>query len=94
MKKELKLLAILLTGFSFSACEDPPGKPTVEMCVISEPFQKCYCGIKEPGKPIAEVIVEDLAYCDKATAFPPAEWEKIKNYMDKMEAWSKRNRRR
>lgn len=90
---------ILVTG-----CVGLPPKPVVEMCFPDVPADECICGLTsnpekvveaEPLGPaaaervLADVVRKPISYCDKATSFPPAEWEKLINYIHALEDYGK-----
>ena len=90
----MKPLGILLIAFSLVSCDEPPIKPTLEVCVLDVENDECICGKKEPNKPVSNLRREALPYCEKSTAFRPSEWEKYKKYVDGLEAWIDRNRKK
>jgi hypothetical protein len=85
-------LAILsiVCSFSLLACDDPPEKVTVEICVAMVSDGECVCGVKKPNTPTVNFRHESLSYCDRATAFPPEAWEKYHTYVDQLEDWVSR----
>jgi hypothetical protein len=90
-------LSLLLFG-----CEQMPTRPDpIEVCQVdAREFDEagqprkadCICG--SVGHPEVPMVRKPLfPYCDKATAFPPAEWEKFANWQDDLLAWGKRMER-
>jgi len=89
-------LGILLAACSLflSACDDPPEKPTLLLCVVDVEQSECVCAVKIPNQPVAELKHEPMIFCNKAVAFIPDEWEKYKNYVEGLEAWIDRVRKK
>lgn len=81
----MRFVLICIT-FSFLVSCVPPKKPVVEICQLDFVNDVAYCGMTDRPQDIYEVSLEDL---DKATAFTPKNWEKIKNYIDEMEVFAK-----
>jgi hypothetical protein len=75
-------LLILLATLSSLGCVGIPPKPSVNLCLLDVPANEASCGRTGTNDPIQRV---PLAAMDKATAFSPADWELIKNYIDEME---------
>lgn len=88
----MKLLATLLIGCSFVSCDEPPKKPSLEICVIDAANEQCICGFKEPNQPVKNLRREFLVYCERSTAFTPPNWEQYKNYVDGLEAFIERQK--
>lgn len=63
-----------------------PNKPVVELCVVDYPRVESICGMTGQGANTTTYRYS-LDYLDKATALRPSEWKKIKDYIDKVEAY-------
>lgn len=92
----MPLLAILSIIFSLGlfGCDEPPEKVTIVLCVIDAEANECICGTKKPNEPVNDLRREPMVYCEGATAFPTKSWEKYKNYVDGLEAFIERQRKR
>ena len=78
---------MMLTVFSLfflTACQLPK-KPVLVQCHISYYDDECLCRKTSPGSVVKVLPLEE---CDKATAFSPQEWEKLKNYVHELEAYT------
>lgn len=72
-----------------------PEKPTVELCVIDYPRMEGICVTTTKDIKAREIALQSLiamaqrrvalAEMDKSVCFAPAEWEKVQNYIDKLE---------
>ena len=78
LKEILIIFSFLLVG-----CVAPK-KPIVELCHIDTIDDLCFCSLTSDP---SSVIDNPLEYCDRATAFRPQEWEKVKNYMDELKIY-------
>jgi hypothetical protein len=82
-------LSQLLATFSFvllAGCLRPE-KPILEACSLDAAFNECICGMTGQGANTKDER-KPMAYCDKATAFPPKSWNKYKNYIDELEVYA------
>lgn len=94
---------ILLVTFSLLAvgCNHMPDKPIVELCVIDYPRSEGICVTTTKDTAAREVALQSLiamaqrrvalSQMDKSVCFAPAEWEKVQNYIDKLEEALKRS---
>jgi hypothetical protein len=84
------LLGMLLIT---SGCKSAPIKPVVTVCIIDYPRLEAICG--ETNRPelieIEAVRRIPLSEMDRATAFTPAEWEKIQRYIHRLEDYAEEN---
>lgn len=76
---------LVLAGGMTAGCITPPEKPVVLMCSINYPQDAAICGNTDSEESV-NLPLRDL---DRATAFKPADWEKIQNYVSLMEEYVK-----
>lgn len=76
----------LLIIVCMCGCNGMPIKPTdVEKCALDLDAMEGVCGILGQSGTRREPI----AYVDRAECFPPAEWEKVINYIHELEEYAK-----
>lgn len=81
-----KRLPVLFSLLVFGGCLRP-AKPVVEVCSIDFPANEGICALTGQGANTHSKR-EPLVNLDKATAFKPVEWKKVKNYYDLLEAYA------
>jgi hypothetical protein len=72
-----------------------PDKPIVEICVIDYPSSEGICTTTTKDMAAREVALQSLiamaqrrvplSQMDKSVCFAPPEWEKVQNYIDRLE---------
>lgn len=91
----LKILPVTFSLLLLSGCNSMPEKPTVELCVIDYPSMEGICVTTTKDTQAREVALQSLismaqrrvplAQMDRSVCFAPVEWEKVQNYIDKLE---------
>ncbi len=91
----MRLMMLLIAGV-ISGCACNVKKPLLEICVIDVPRNQCACGTSDTEgirsaiywEVIASrrgIVRHPIAYCHKAVAMRPSEWEKAENYRNDLE---------
>lgn len=85
----LRLALLLICSGALIGCGGVPQRPDLDVCVLNVPASICICQVKHANGVTDTQRHEPLAFCDKATAFTPKEWEKVQNYLDALVQYAK-----